>query len=302
MPQLRFWKRWRGFTLIELLVVIAIIAILIGLLLPAVQKVREAAARASCSNNLKQISLATVNCADTHQGKLPGACGKYPNVQPSANNSYGPTLYQILPYIEQASLYNAAYQAGGDPTGQNGAGNPDYAPYWNYFGGYTFQIKTYLCPSDPTAARSTSGNPTSGSVSYGVNQQALPLEWHGMNTYPASLSDGTSNTIFFTDKVATCSGWPNANWWDNGSTFAVQDWSPPSNWYFVISPSPASNVCDGGTPLGGYGDRPPVSFHTAVMQVGMADGSVRGVAQGLSFTTWISALTPNGGEVLGSDW
>src|SRR5437660_218528 len=77
MPKLR-WTRWRGFTLIELLVVIAIIAILIALLVPAVQKVREAAARADCSNNLKNISLATVHASDVYK-KMPIGMGMYPS-------------------------------------------------------------------------------------------------------------------------------------------------------------------------------------------------------------------------------
>jgi len=301
MPRLRFWKRWRGFTLIELLVVIAIIAILIGLLLPAVQKVREAANRSQCQNNLKQMTLALLNCGDTHQGTLPGACSKYPNSFASANNSYGPAVFQILPYMEQQQIYNSTYQAKGGPTGQNGS-FPDYEPYWNYFGGFTIKIKTFYCPSDPTTSISDSNNTTSGSLSYGTNQQALPLEWHGYSKYPASFQDGTSNTIIFTDKAATCSGSPNANWWDNGSTFAVQDWSPTSNWYFTINPLPVTTVCNSGTPLGNYIDRPPVSFHTGVIQVSLGDGSVRAVAQGLSFYTWLYALGPADGMVLGSDW
>src|SRR5208282_3766952 len=101
----------RGFTLIELLVVIAIIAILIGLLLPAVQKVREAAARAQCQNNLNQMVLATHNCSDTNQGKMPPGLGGYPTVatMPGAGRgtgSYGGLFFYLLPYIEQQNMYN----------------------------------------------------------------------------------------------------------------------------------------------------------------------------------------------------
>src|SRR5829696_6106048 len=103
----------RGFTLIELLVVIAIIAILIGLLLPAVQKVREAASRAKCTNNLKQIALACHNANDAH-GRLPPAAGTYGGAQ------YGPLFFHLLPFIEQQSLWRTASKV----DTNNGAGNP----------------------------------------------------------------------------------------------------------------------------------------------------------------------------------
>src|SRR5436309_2337054 len=107
-------RGWRGFTLIELLVVIAIIAILIALLLPAVQKVREAAARAQCQNNLKQICLATISAADAYNKRLPAGLGLYPNPSSAGNNGSGGLLFHILPFIEQQGAYRLSY-SGGDP-------------------------------------------------------------------------------------------------------------------------------------------------------------------------------------------
>ena len=144
-------RRKRGFTLIELLVVIAIIAVLIGLLLPAVQKVREAAARMSCSNNIKQIALALHNYHDANN-RLPPAvlmpyaqAGNDPLTGGSAS-PFGPNwAIFILPYIEQQNLYAQANPS--SYPGTNNLGNlASYNLSWRNIRGVT--VKTYLCPSD----------------------------------------------------------------------------------------------------------------------------------------------------------
>jgi prepilin-type N-terminal cleavage/methylation domain-containing protein len=159
MPLVRLLRRWRAFTLVELLVVIAIIAILIGLLLPAVQKVREAAARTQSFNNLKQASLALHNCNDTN-GRLPPAVGYFPAtanpgwVQPAGQ---GTLQYFLLPYIEQDNLFKAVQGASWNlPPNVNGG-----------------VVKTYIAPGDPTVPASgvTWGTPGRGATSYSSN-------WH----------------------------------------------------------------------------------------------------------------------------
>jgi prepilin-type N-terminal cleavage/methylation domain-containing protein len=288
------FRRGRGFTLIELLVVIAIIAILIGLLLPAVQKVREAAARMQCTNNVKQLSLGTVNCADTHQGKLPPSIGLYPNAFPAQGNSDGGLFFHILPYIEQQNLFNACY-AQPEPNDRNG-GQGTYSQ-WLMPG--SARLKTVICPSDATNLESMGPR-----ASYGVNGQLFRTNYNwggvGLSTYPSTLSDGTSNTIFFTEKVAeSITGNYTDNYWP--------DWGP------IMSST------DLGDPVGPTAPGPQVvppmsggkadansgiasTFHTGGVVTGLGDGSVRFVPQGVSTYTWWYALTPNGGETLGADW
>ncbi len=293
------FRRVRGFTLIELLVVIAIIAVLIGLLLPAVQKVREAAARTQCQNNLKQIGLASANAADTYQSQLPPGHGWYPNINgPSAYNGYGGALYLLYPFVEATNEYNLSLIQPGQPWGQPASVGPTYEMWASEFWSGTYRVpKVFLCPSDPTypIAPWIQGM----AQNYGPNCLVFPDDWSGQppRKFPAGIPDGTSNTVFFSEKYAHCYGVPS-----HGTIAAIQHdnvlydvaygYVPgPSTSYFQVQPKP--NLCDNARASSG---------HTGGVIAGMGDGSVRFVAQGMSPTTWYYALTPAGGEVLGSDW
>ncbi len=290
MPRLRLLRRWRGFTLIELLVVIAIIAILIGLLVPAVQKVRQAAARIQCSNNLKNMSLATVNCADTNSGRLPPSIGLYPNSFPAQGNADGGTFLIILPYVEQDNLYKASYVQP-EPNDRNG-GQGTYSQWTTPI--QTSRVKLYICPSDHTNTDNLGPR-----ASYGINGQVFRAGygWAPALRYPASLSDGTSNTILYTEKLAECqTGAYHDNYWP--------DWGPlisSSDHGDITGPGAIFQIQPIGNPANCDGSRAS-GDHSGGIQAAMGDGSVRFVSQGVSGWTWWFALTPDQGEVLGSDW
>jgi len=337
------FRRWRGFTLIELLVVIAIIAILIGLLLPAVQKVREAAARMSCQNNLKQLSLATINCTDTYQGLLPPAIGDYPSpMQITPNNAEGGVLFFILPFLEQQNLYNSCFSAkdqgipdpGNTSTGGRNGGLPTYVA-WN--AQLQTNPKVFVCPSDATYGQGWSASPPVKNIqtSYAYNGQIFvvgyPWNWGTTRRYPASISDGTSQTIFFTEKVASAASSTSWNfdtginlWADWGPDIAPSDCACAPSYFGSSSDGFAANTagnmfwmvtklgCSSQISDGGPGGTNQTgacvpgnvasSMHTGGINVSMADGSVHLVAQGVSPTTWWYALTAQGGDVLGPDW
>jgi prepilin-type N-terminal cleavage/methylation domain-containing protein len=328
-----------GFTLIELLVVIAIIAVLISLLLPAVQKVRDAASRIQCQNNLKQIALATNNYADSNQQQLP-------SVADPQGTFLRSLLYFILPYLEQDNLYNSFNYA--QPLTYN---NP--SPTSPGLGASL--VKAYLCPSDPTGGTTASiflgnigppppppfssapsalyatGNYAGNGMIFGSNQRA----------FPQSLGDGTSNTILFAERAQICNNKQGGNipgvLWACGSpiyqapTFAfgntISDgWNGDPTAFFVptspVQVNAAGQVLGtinihNGMPLvlvtkpvpfqvypfnGTCDPSLPQTYHTTGMLVAMGDGSGRPINPGISQNTFWSAVTPSGGEVLGSDW
>ncbi len=296
MPLLKVIRRWRGFTLIELLVVIAIIAILIGLLLPAVQKVREAAARTQCTNNLKQLSLAVVNAADTNRGSLPPGIGLYPSKgRQVANNGNGGILFHLLPFIEQSPLYKSSLR-NPDPDGRNG-NNPTYSQWTNLV--QNSVLSTFQCPSDPTRECTAS---FASRTSYSHNGQIFRHNYNwgnvGLLRYPTSIGDGTSNTAFFADGGRLMQGgsYNDRYWPDWGGVSYSNDVGDPTGPGALPQSigrvdvngvaqdcSGGKNNCDGGR---------PASPHTGVIVVGMADGSVKTASVSLSGIVWWAAWTP----------
>jgi type II secretory pathway pseudopilin PulG len=311
-------------------VVIAIIAILIGLLLPAVQKVREAANRIKCANNLKQIGLAAHHYHEAHE-HLPPGIGYYP----PAAGPFGSYFFHLLPYVEQDNLYRSSLGSVPFPA-------PD-GPTAVYYPGnnkvYSQPVPIFLCPSDPSVG--PGGVVSVAGVSFGASCyafNALVVAQNDITTMPfktnpqgktridAHIPDGTSNTILQAEKYARCTNtiMP-PQFRDGGSAWAYVGpvafpWLPPMTLpakpfgagfcipalanqgaptaigpqsLFQVQPTPFLGNCD---PIRA------ATAHAGGIQVGLVDGSVRTLAPSLSDATWAAAVTRAGGEVFGSDW
>jgi hypothetical protein len=296
----------RGSTLIELLVAVAIITVFIGLVLVAVEKARDGAARMQCSDNLRQLGGACQRCNDTI-GRLPPGIGWFPAdapQPPGQAGAYGNAFFHLLPYLGQDNLYQSS-----DVGGLHFAGNNNVSSQ---------PVKLFLCPVDPTPGRDglvqdnqgkvwgASGYAGNAQVFAQVDPQGNLLNPQGTAHIPASFPDGASNTILFAEKYARCT---NVSWPEGGNSWAYSvsgssgqplhpgfavSWTrrsigPGSR--FQVDPRP--NDCD--PTLASTG-------HPGGMEAGLADGSVRFVSARISGDTWWAACTPAGGEPLGPDW
>ncbi len=273
-------RRHSGFTLIELLIAIAIIAILIGLSLPAAQKVRQAAARTQDANNVKQQCLALHLCNDTF-GKLPPVYNAFPNAD-AANGppaGMGTLQYFLLPFLEQAPLY---YQVSG--TSDNATNTA---------------LKVFMSPADPTMPAdgivTMMGMPYGG-CSYASNYIVFGNLPGGQARLPATFADGTSNTLVFGERYTSCAGTQVG--WQMGMC------GNPPTWPYTYTPAdflslplpqmaPSPSACD-PTRL--------QSPYSGNILVGLADGSVRLVSSGVSAYAWNLALNPADGLVPDGSW
>jgi prepilin-type N-terminal cleavage/methylation domain-containing protein len=298
VPRSRFPDNRRAFTLIELLVVIAIIAILIGLLLPALQKVREAAARMSCTNNLKQIGLAMHNYQGAYN-QLPNAGSDGPNITCcNATVRTGWTwMYHITPFIEMDNVYK-------EP---NDATVEDVA------------IKTFYCPTRRQPIVYTSNGGRCDYAANGGRNMAeagrngiLMRQWA---TLPASstadptlqpnqkrsltaVPDGLSNTLLVGEKqchptVLGSSGGDNERWnnsgWDQDHVRFGEAVPQPDSMHPTSASPTFWSVRFGGSHTGGF---------TAAM----GDGSVRFIKYGVDAANWMRICLINDGEVINTDF
>ncbi len=292
----------RAFTLIELLVVIAIIAILIALLVPAVQKVREAANRTSCTNNMRLVGLAIHSVHDARQSLPPESApsglttvsvGPYKNV-------IGFTMFHyLLPYIEQDALYK---QAKADPDGYPAKSDV---------------VNTYICPSNTSHSDGHSMSAFASmdaAANYGCNHlvfgDGATGSTEGSSRIPATFQDGTSNVVVLAEVYGTCGVagslghtstvgalWANADGeWRPSFCAGPVKRLPSPNWpacnKFQVQPNM----------LSGCNTNLAQSPHPGGINVCLGDASVRFVAGTIAEATWAAACDPRDGAVLGSDW
>jgi prepilin-type N-terminal cleavage/methylation domain-containing protein/prepilin-type processing-associated H-X9-DG protein len=316
----------RAFTLIELLVVIAIIATLIGLLLPAVQKVREAAARTQCLNNLKQMGLAAHGFHDVNQ-RLPHIAGGTKGHRHIASSAYTGSTYihrtpylDILPYVEQDNI-NRKYQHALPPTDTT---DPDGDGITNATL-TSAPLKLFTCPSMPAPALPPRAAWASYAFSRGNFAYVGPttLDWTADdgavisalfgNVTMTGITDGTSNTLLAGDMHYTVTGWFYSATSTTPPGSAGQPRTGSTNWVFghpgqgnaeattTVPMNTRAYVAPASDPdywkkSGLYAFR---SVHTGGVNFLLCDGSVRFIRDTIPLATYQALGSRAGGEVVG---
>jgi prepilin-type N-terminal cleavage/methylation domain-containing protein/prepilin-type processing-associated H-X9-DG protein len=302
-----------GFTLIELLVVIAIIGVLISLLLPAIQKVREAANRASCQNNLKQIALGLLNFESERGGFPPSETTQGSSMYNGYQHSWSAAL---LPYIEQTASFNLYHYDRNWDDPENTAAIQTY-------------LKLFNCPSTPDQPRTDTThfpNPSAGdyhavnAIKYFVGINCFGLTGVDENTPDdprlvgalrrnevtrvAQITDGTSHTIL----VAEDAGRP--QWYNADREIFIPVPSPPygqAGWAdptgaFSIDGSQRNGQVPGDCSLNCSNNSEVYSFHPSGANVVFADGSVHFLFMTTDLCTLAGLVTRAGGEVVPEDY
>jgi prepilin-type N-terminal cleavage/methylation domain-containing protein/prepilin-type processing-associated H-X9-DG protein len=291
---IRVRQRRAAFTLIELLVVIAIIAVLIGLLIPAVQKVREAAQRVQCENNLKQLGLGLHSFHDANGGFPPAKID-------TPGTGYAWT-YFILPYIEQGNLFAKMDAHGGWDSAANDLPNKTSLN--------AHQIPTFLCPAAPSGRTGTNGR---GVIDYSaIDQVARPNPHYTAFPFPKSdstyvgvlghnvyrritdITDGASQTILLAEDGGRNQEWAMGHLIKtSGSTGA---WANPATQLTVNGYDIASGTQPGDCAVNCYNNNEVYGFHTSGANVVFADGHVYNLRAGLSVNVLIPLMTRSSGE------